>query len=394
MTSASCYPILVEQCQDIDPNGEISFIIENSSRGTSAALALALLYLEERGMDPLEPVLLSPSDAFIENGDAFCEAVSVSEEAVKNGFLVVFGSPPTRAETGYGYVEFEEGDEPLSSVKQFIEKPNQKLAEALFKERSALWNMGHLLTTPKTFWEEIALYTPEIALFRKGEVSFEELPDISLDYALLEKSQKVLVSKILGKWSDLGSWDNLYDIMEKDPLGNSFLGKVRAIDTKGSLLISKEREIAAIGVEDLLVIDSPNALFIGKKGASQRLKEIDFKSDLVSRPWGFYAVLETGFGYKVKKIVVEPGHRLSLQMHEHRSEHWVVVSGVAFVEKGEESFFLEEKENTFIPPLTSHRLSNRGEKVLVVIEVQAGGILEEEDIIRFQDDYARDLLPC
>lgn len=396
ITSDASYQTLKEQCLEMDPREEIHLLVEKGPRGTTAAFASSLVFLEEElGIDPLEPILLTPSDAFIEDVESFIQAVALAEKAGAAGFLALLGSRPTRAEGGYGYIEYARSSSRLLPVTRFIEKPGEEKAREFLLEGNVLWNMGHLVVTSKTFWEEIAAHLPEVAPFRNKGILFETLPDIPLDYSLLEKSKKLLVVEVSGRWSDLGSWDSLSEIYPQDDFGNSILGGVELLDVKNSFFVSQERKIAAIGVEDLLVIDSKDALFIGRKGCSQRIKELTQEApipSLVKRPWGFYTVLESGLGYKVKKIVVEPGHRLSLQMHEYRSEHWVVVQGSALVEKGEESFFLEEKQTVFIPPQTMHRLTNLSQEQLVVIEVQAGAVLEEEDIIRFQDDYARELL--
>ena len=410
VTNADCFSLVRAQCLELDPKGAISILVESYSRGTSPALALALCFLQERKTDPLEPILLVPSDGLISLPQQFLDSLSLVKKSVVESSLVLFGAVPSRAESGYGYIEIGEEDDGLSVVTRFIEKPSLTVAEILFQDRRVLWNTGHLLLCTKVFWEEMSLYRPEIAYLQgmsleEAKIQVKHLMEISLDYALLENSQRVYVSKMKGAWSDIGSWDSVYEVFEKDARGNVRIGNVVDIDSKNCLFIGEKRLISSIGLEDLFVIETGDSIFIGKKGESQRVKELS--SLLVSqsrkeskdpytvlRPWGSYTVLEEGDGYKIKKIIVAPKSRLSLQLHMHRSEHWVVLKGSAFVEVGEESVSLLQGGSVSIPAVTSHRLSNNGEGVLEIMEVQSGEILEESDIIRFEDDYARIPLLC
>jgi mannose-1-phosphate guanylyltransferase / mannose-6-phosphate isomerase len=409
VTNASSYFLVRNECLGVCPKGEISILVEPVSRSTAPALAFALAFLEEeKGLTPLEPVLLAPSDAYIASAESFLDTLQVAVKGALEGSLVLLGAVPLGIELGYGYVELGKEERGLFKASRFIEKPSLHVAEVLVLDRCSLWNTGHLVMTAKTFWEEVEAHYPAITALKglsleEAESKMEGLEEISIDYALLEKSNKVLIAKLFTKWSDIGSWDSLYDILPKKEGGNVEIGNVATVDVKNSLFIGGKRLIAAVGVEDLFLVETDDAIFACKKGESQKIrklisllssqkrKEVE-EHKTIFRPWGFYTVLEEGPGYKIKKIKVEVGHRVSLQMHKHRSEHWVVVAGEAFI--GHKRFYLQENQSAFVPALTCHRLSNRGSEPLEVIEVQTGELLEEEDIIRFEDDYARDVALC
>ena len=401
LVTCNAYESLVQrQCQQLGIEEEVSILVEPSSRGTAPAFALALLFLqEEQRLHPEEVVVLVPADGLISPVSGFIEAMYSGKKSAKQGSLVVFGVPPTRAETGYGYIELGEKKEGVFAVKRFLEKPSKELAENLFLEPSVLWNTGYLQVVPRVFWEEMQFYQPEIALFgtlslSEGKQMFSSLQNSSLDHALLEKSKNVVVCPMDVAWSDIGSWDSLYELYPKDVAGNVKKGAIDERDSKNCFFFADKRPIVAIGLEDLLVVDTAEGLFLGKRGESQRIKEFVLPSisKEVKRPWGSYTVLEEGDRYKVKKIIVLPNCRLSLQMHHHRSEHWFVVQGEAFVEIGDLSRSVYEQDSVFIPILTCHRLSNKTKEILEIIEVQSGEILTEEDIVRFEDDYARDVV--
>ena len=410
VTNADCHSLVRAQCLALDPKEGISILVESYSRGTAPALALALCFFQKQNVNPLEPILLVPSDGLISSPQEFLNSLFLASKPAEEGALVLFGAVPSRAESGYGYIEIGQENKGLYEVARFIEKPSLDVAEILFQDRHVLWNTGHLLLNSKVFWEEMALYSPEIAYLQnlsltEAKEQVKDLLEISLDYALLEKSQKTYVSKLEGAWSDIGSWDSVYEVFEKDERGNVRIGNVVDIDSKNCLFIGEKRLISSIGLEDLFVIETGDSIFIGKKGESQKVKELtsllasqsrkESKDPYtVLRPWGSYTVLEAAKGYKIKKIVVNPKSRLSLQRHTYRSEHWVVLKGTAFVEVGEESLILLQGENVSIPSLTCHRLSNKGDDFLEIMEVQSGEILEEDDIIRFEDDYARMPLLC
>ncbi len=385
ITSDSTFLLAKKQCFEVDPERKITLIIEPSSRGTGPSVAFAIQFLQEkRDLDPLEPILISPADGFIHPEEEFLNTVTFAAKKSKEGFLVLFGATPSKVETGYGYIEIGAEYSGIAKALRFIEKPSREVAEILFLDRRILWNTGHLFTTAQTFWREALIHAPSFVS------SFEKMDEISLDYAILEKSQNVFVVKMNGQWSDVGSWDSVYDVLPKQQDGNVQLGNTVSIESKNCLFSSSKRVVVGIGLEDLLVVETEEAVLVCKKGFSQRVKEVaPIDSLTFLRPWGSYKVLEETDTYKVKKIFVSPGKRLSLQMHSYRSEHWVIVKGEAFVEVGEKTFFLKENENVYIPPLTKHRLSNKGGDLLEVVEVQMGELLDEEDIVRFEDDYAR-----
>ncbi len=407
VTRDETLPLVQNQCLEIGLKDEISVIVEKISRSTAAAFTLAIRFLEEeKRLQDDEIVLLSPADAWIEDTSTFLAELQQAEEGARRGFLVLLGVLPDRKETGYGYIQVGVEDKGLYVVEQFLEKPSPETVHDLCFDRRVLWNTGHLLTSPQVFWKEMEMHCPEIASLRNFSVeeirkNYSNLSSLPLDYALLEKSGNSLVKKINLTWSDIGSWDSVYAKLEKDVQSNAILGQVVAQNTKNCLIFGEERLIVTSGIEDMLIVETRDALFVGKKGEShlvkdligilQKMKRKELHSSRTTfRPWGYYTILQEDEKHKVKKIVVHPSCRLSLQMHKYRSEHWVVVRGTAFVEIGDTGFSLGENGSAFIPVFTRHRLSNPTQELLEIIEIQSGEILTEEDIIRFEDDYARE----
>jgi mannose-1-phosphate guanylyltransferase / mannose-6-phosphate isomerase len=290
-------------------------------------------------------------------------------------------------------------------VEEFVEKPNFEMAQSYLLNGDYLWNSGIFLFHLGTFLNEMQLYCPSIFeklqnAFQPFFAAFSEMPDISIDYALMEKSKKTLVIPLDLSWSDVGSWDSVYDVLEKDTNQNVKIGNILDIDTQNCLIIGHKRLISTIGIKDLLVIETEDAIFIGKKGESQRVKSLveelkkrnakePFENLTSHRPWGTFTVLEEGLRYKIKRIVVDPCQRLSLQMHYHRSEHWIVIKGTAKVTIGEEEMLVHENESIFVAKSQKHRLENPGKVPLELIEVQVGEYVGEDDIVRFDDIYGR-----
>ncbi|HHI97173.1 MAG TPA: mannose-1-phosphate guanylyltransferase/mannose-6-phosphate isomerase [Thermodesulfatator atlanticus] len=383
-------------------------LCEPEGRNTAPAIAFSLAYAREKlGASPEETFLVCPSDHVIRPEEEFVQAVQQAAPTARAGYLVTFGIEPKRPETGYGYIKRGESlGENAFKVACFTEKPDRQTAESYLKEGGYFWNAGIFLFSLKTFENELARYAPAIfSLYSEGfpaiEARFSEFPDISIDYALMEKSARVAVIPLKVYWNDIGSWDALFDILAKDEAGNAQTGKVIALDTRNCLIWGGERLIATIGLEDHLVVETPDALLIVKRGHTQQVSQLVKKlkasgyreaTEHVTtyRPWGRYTVLEEGPRYKIKRIVVNPGERLSLQMHYHRSEHWVVVRGTAKVQIGDEEMFLHENESVFVPKSTKHRLENPGKIPLEIIEVQNGEYLGEDDIVRFEDVYGRE----
>lgn len=393
------YPLIQSQCLAIGLSpDQLAVVVETHPRSTATAFALALSFLEkEQKLFPYEPVLLMPSDIALEKVEEFWEQVEKASSHVEEGKVVVFGVAPSSIDTSYGYMELGKEDKGLYPVVRFIEKPPYEVARQLCSEKRVIWNTGHVLLCAETFWREMAVWDDSIALLRYQPHNAEHTPCLSLDYVLLENTEHLYAARLSGHWSDLGSWDSWYHLLPKEGNNNVLQGDVSSMDTKGCLIVSSHRKVLTIGIEDLLLVETADAVLLCKKGDSQKVKllaqslrpEYRNESFFVQRPWGSYSVLDKGPGYKVKKICVLPGKRLSLQFHYKRSEQWTVVKGIAEVSIEEECYSLQIGQTITIAPLQKHRLMNASSFPLELIEVQLG-IVEEEDIVRVEDDYARE----
>lgn len=405
-------------------NYESRYLLEPVGRNTAPAIALACLAL-----DADEIVLVTPSDHLIKDESAYLEALQKAKRLAEHDNLVTFGITPQYPETGFGYIEAapqESTEQVALSVKKFREKPDLQTAEGYLHENAALnaqrlapkyyWNSGMFCFRAGLFLEELKSYSPEIyeasltafenarkdEMVRISHDDMTAIPEDSIDYAVMEKSSRVKVVPSDIAWSDLGSFDALYEELPQDEEGNA--ASTRSCEpiiqeSKNNLIIS-EKLVAAIDVDDLLIIDTADALLVSRKGSSQKVKEVvkELKarnSELPNihvtahRPWGTYTILDESNGYKVKRIVVKPGKRLSLQKHYHRSEHWIVVSGTATVTRGEDEYLVRANESTYIPMGEMHRLENVGRIPLVMIEAQVGEYVGEDDIVRISDDFKR-----
>lgn len=394
----------LDQMDDLKLAKKSTFILEPIGRNTAPAIAMAALAAE-----PEEILLIVPSDHLIEKQNDYESAVSKAKELAQNDRLVTFGIKPGYAETGYGYIEASGMD-----VKSFKEKPDSQTAEKYVKAGNYFWNSGMFCFKARVFLEELKKHAPDIyeqAAFtfkhaRRDQAIRLQLDDMrairseSIDYAVMEKSQKVNVVPADIGWSDLGSFDSLYETLPKDDSGNTQSLNTIHIGSKNNLVIADDRLISTIDVEDLMIVDTRDAIVIAKKGSTQKVKDLvaEVKKrnmemtnvhTTAHRPWGTYTILEENPGYKVKQITVRPGAKLSLQYHHHRSEHWIVVSGVATVTINERTFELKQNESTYIPKEATHRLFNNQKEDLVLIEAQVGNYLGEDDIVRLQDDYKR-----
>jgi len=393
---------------------EKNIILEPDIKNTAPAIALAMKFALEKLKVSQEDVLfVSPSDHIIKPEDEFLKYLKKAEILAKKGYIVTFGIKPDKPETGYGYIKAKndkQNDELLDLgaflVEKFTEKPDLKIAKKYLSEGNYFWNSGMFCFSIKTMKEEFAKFEPEIAKifdlnFEETVKNFSKLPEISIDYAVMEKTNKAVVLPLDIYWNDIGSWNAVYEALDKDEAQNVKIGEIISIDTKNSLILSNKRLVVACGVEDLAIIDTDDAILIIKKDMSQKVRDIVnllkknkhpsvLEHKTVFRPWGSYTVLEEGPRYKIKKVVVNPGAKLSLQMHYHRSEHWIVVKGTAKVTIGNKESFLHENESVFVPPTTLHRLENPEKIPLEIIEVQSGEYLEEDDIVRFDDIYGRD----
>jgi len=390
-----------------------SFILEPFGRGTAAAVAAAAIRVrEEHGEDAI--LLVLPADHLIADQAAFGAAVAQAARLARERRLVTFGIRPQSPETGYGYIEAE-GNE----VVRFVEKPSQEAARSYVESGRFLWNSGMFCFSAGTVLEEMAAHCGELLRavqrcmgrsplargegFSQVEIdpeTFAEVPDTSIDYALMERSRRIAVVPCAIGWSDIGSWNAIGELTQPDVNRNRVEAEVVLHDVSGCFIRGEERMIGALGVEDLLIIDTADALLVASRDRSQDVKllysqlkqrghEAYKLHRTVHRPWGTYTVLEEGEGFKIKRIEVKPGARLSLQMHHHRSEHWVVVSGTAKVTNGERELLVHTNESTFIPAGHKHRLENPTGEDLVMIEVQSGSYVGEDDIVRFDDAYGR-----
>ncbi|MFN4276611.1 MAG: mannose-1-phosphate guanylyltransferase/mannose-6-phosphate isomerase [Ferrovibrio sp.] len=389
------------------------FILEPFGRNTAAAIITAALQVS-RNQGPDTILLVLPADHLINDMPAFGIAVETACRIAQQGRLVTFGIQPTHAETGYGYIEAEG-----NTVLRFVEKPSLGNAQAYLASGRHLWNSGMLCFTAAAFLEEAAHHCRDvldrvtncldrstIAIEGKGyqveldSESFHAVPDISVDFAIMEKTDRAAVVPCDIGWNDIGSWTALADLTPPDADGNRIEGTAILHATKNCYIQSHNRIVGMTGVQDLIVIDTPDALLILSRNQAQDVKHIynmlktheheAYKLHrTVYRPWGTYTVLEEGNRFKIKRIEVKPGASLSLQMHHHRSEHWIVVSGTAKVVNGDQEFMIQANQSTYIPAGHKHRLENPGTSTLVMIEVQSGEYLGEDDIVRFQDAYGR-----
>lgn len=386
-----------------------NIILEPASRNTAPAIALGIKYcMEKLGCNEDEVIFISPSDHIIKPLDKFAEYINFSEEVAQQGYIVTFGIKPDRAETGYGYIKAGKGigiGTESYKVERFTEKPDADTARHYLSEGNYYWNSGMFVFSIGTMLKELERYALEInelaSMGFEGMVAnFDRMPDISIDYAVMEKSDKVVTLPLDLYWNDIGSWDSLYDVLDKDEMENVKKGDVIAIDTKRSLIIGNKRVVTTIGLEDCLVVETDDAILISRKGEAQKVRDVvnRLKKEnrkeadehvTTYRPWGSFTVLEEGPRYKIKRIAVNPQERLSLQMHQRRSEHWVVVKGTAKVTIGDREISIHENESAYVPKSTLHRLENPCKDLLEIIEVQNGEYVGEDDILRVEDMYER-----
>ena len=405
--------LVAEQAREINITLN-SIILEPIGRNTAPAIALAAIKLLNDFENPILIVLAA--DHKIENTNAFHDAIKVANKLAENNKLVTFGIIPESAETGYGYIEIEKKDKAeYFDIKSFVEKPNQKNAIKFLNSGNYLWNSGMFMFNASIYLSELNKFEPEILSSCKKSLSneykdlefiridkkeFSKSPNQSIDYAVMEKTNKAMVVPLAAGWSDVGSWDALMNSKTKDSLGNVVEGDVIIDKVKNSYLYSSNRLVAASNIEDLIVIDTQDALLVTTRDNSLNIKNIVKKLDKdrrtetenhrkVYRPWGYYDSIDIGQNFQVKRILVNPGAKLSLQKHLHRAEHWVVVRGIAKITRGDEIFYLKENQSTYISQGKKHRLENIENYPLEIIEVQTGDYLGEDDIIRLKDDYQR-----
>jgi len=392
------------------------YLLEPIARNTAPAIAAAALYAANcYGDDTV--LLVLPSDHLIENQVSFAKAAAAANTLAREGWLVTFGVEPVRPETGYGYIEGSAriGQSDAWQVARFVEKPDLHTAQQYMESGHFSWNSGMFCFTARHMIAALREHAPDVlsaventlqgshldeAPVVLNEALFAQSPDISIDYAVMERANKTAVVKADFDWSDIGSWNSLGQLIEPDSHGNRISGDTLLLDVDNCHIQSESRLVVGIGVDNLLVVDTPDALLVADQSRAQDVKTIVNQLKLkshsaahshrtVPRPWGTYTVLEEADNFKIKRIEVKPGASLSLQMHHHRSEHWIVVSGTAKVVNGEREFLVNKNESTYIPAGHKHRLKNPGILDLVLIEVQSGEYLGEDDIVRFQDVYGR-----
>ena len=405
--------LVAEQAREINITLN-SIILEPIGRNTAPAIALAAIKLLNDFENPILIVLAA--DHKIENTNAFHDAIKIAHKLAENNKLVTFGIIPESAETGYGYIETEKKDKAeYFDIKSFVEKPNQKNAIKFLNSGNYLWNSGMFMFNASIYLSELNKFEPEILSSCKKSLSneykdlefiridkkeFSKSPNQSIDYAVMEKTNKAKVVLLDAGWSDVGSWDTLMHSKIKDNSGNIAEGDVILDKVKNSYLYSTSRLVAASNIADLIVVDTQDALLVTTRDNSLNIKNIVKKLDenkrtetenhrKVYRPWGYYDSIDIGYNFQVKRILVNPGAKLSLQKHLYRAEHWVVVSGVAKITCGKKIYNLEKNQSTYIPKGEIHRLENQREVPLEIIEIQTGDYLGEDDIIRLEDDYQR-----
>ena len=391
-----------------------NIILEPVGRNTAPAIALAALQLRAKGSDPL--LLVLAADHLIRDVESFHQSIEQAQTLAEQGMLVTFGIVPSHAETGYGYIQKGRAlSDQAFTVDRFVEKPDASTAEGYVQGGEFLWNSGMFLFRASRYLEELKTYRPDIFVAcesaflassedmyftRVDADAFASCPEDSIDYAVMEKTSEAAVVSLEAGWSDIGSWSALWEVSPKDDQGNASAGDVLLHDTSNSHVHADSRLVATVGIQDLIIVETKDAVLVAHKDNSQDVKLIveqlkagnrheHLNHREVYRPWGVYDSIDHGTRYQVKRITVKPGAKLSVQMHHHRAEHWIVVSGTAKVTNGERHYLVTENESTYIPIGQVHALENPGVIDLELIEVQSGSYLGEDDIVRFQDKYGR-----
>jgi len=403
--------LVAQQCHDIDI--EPTIILEPIGRNTAPAITVAAIQSIREFEDTV--LLVLSADHKIENIEGFHHAISIAKKTVIEKKLVTFGVMPTRPNTGYGYIKYSGIDNEPSKVERFVEKPNLEKANEYFISKEYLWNSGMFMFTSKYFLDELKKFNPEIYqksleaiersskdmdFLRLDEKSFNSCPSDSIDYALMEKSDNVFVIPVDIGWSDLGTFESLRDSKTKDINGNIFEGDVISFDTNNTFIRSSERLVVTIGISNMTIINTEDALLISDNTQSENVKDIvkalveSKRSEHVHhrkvyRPWGWYDSIEQGKHFKVKRLHINPKAKLSVQKHQKRAEHWVLISGSVIATKGENAFAMKKGDSIFIPKGEIHSLSNPNDEYAEIIEVQSGSYLGEDDIERFEDIYGR-----
>jgi mannose-1-phosphate guanylyltransferase/mannose-6-phosphate isomerase len=391
-----------------------ALLLEPAGRNTAPAVAAAALHVARE--DPAAVLLVQPSDHVIGDLAAFRAAVAEAVAAARDGHLVTFGMPPTEPASGYGYIEA--GDALGGNtfrIRRFIEKPTAEKARALLAQGGFYWNSGMFVFQARRYLEELGRLNPamlqavraalerattDLAFLRLDKDAFGACPADSVDYAVMERTAAGAMVRAAMGWSDVGSWSALWEVGAKDGARNVARGDVELRDASGCYVHANGRHVSVLGAKDLVVVETDDAVLVAAKDRAQEVKEVVEQLDRanrsehvshsrVHRPWGYYESVDAGPGFQVKRLMIKPGHKLSLQMHHQRAEHWVVVAGTARVTRGDEVFDLQRNQSTYIPLGAKHRLENAGAEPLLIVEVQSGAYLGEDDIVRFEDSYNR-----
>jgi mannose-1-phosphate guanylyltransferase/mannose-6-phosphate isomerase len=392
-------------------------LLEPAGRNTAPALTLAALAAQSSGKDPV--LVVTPADQTVANSSAFTHAMQHAIEEAAQGTIVILGITPDRPETGYGYIQVKGGAATALPVQRFVEKPDAATAKSYLEAGGYVWNSGMFVLKASVWLKALAQFRPDILqatrtawdqrredghFVRPGEDAFKAIPSESIDYAVMEHAPAaglpVKMVPLDAGWSDLGAWDAVWTVLPKDATGNTHLGDVLFTDSRNTLVHATNRLVSLVGVDDLIVIETPDAVLVANRKRSQDVKHIvraladqgreeQTLHRKVHRPWGWYDSIDEGGRFKVKRIQVKPGASLSLQKHHHRAEHWIVVRGTAAITNGEQKLMLTENQSTYIPLGEVHRLANPGTIPLEIIEVQSGSYLSEDDIVRFEDNYGR-----
>ncbi len=407
--------LVLEQLREIKLAGA-SLLLEPVGRNTAPAMTLAALQALEGGNDPV--LVVSPADQTVTDAPAFSKALQQAVRRAAEGSVLILGVAPLSPETGFGYIRTSEASGGMA-VSQFVEKPDLATAQAYVAAGNYFWNSGIFVLKASVWLEALEQFRPDILLatrkawavrqtdasfVRPGRAEFEAVPSESVDYAVMEKcpgsSVAIGMEALDAGWSDLGAWDAVWQVSDKDADGNGSVGDVLMHDSRNTLVHAASRLVSVVGLDNVVVVETADAVLVIDRGRSQDVKKIVGSLEAqgrteqnlhrqVNRPWGWYDSIDAGARFQVKRIMVKPGASLSLQMHHHRAEHWIVVSGTAEVTKGDKVIMLTENQSTYIPLGTTHRLSNPGKVPLEIIEVQSGSYLGEDDIVRFEDTYGR-----
>lgn len=405
--------LVAEQCRQIGVKNP-TILLEPAVRNTAPAIAAAAL--KSLKDSDISTLLVLSTDHVIQDVHAFHEAIKIASYHAQKNRLVTFGILPTEADTGFGYIKLsKDKNNGANRVEEFVEKPDKKTALFYLEQANYLWNSGMFMFQARTFIDELKIQSPNIVeavnkainyssqdldFIRPQKQAFELSPSKSVDYALFEKSNNVMVVPLDAQWKDIGNWKALYDIGMKDSQGNVIKGDVITNDTTNTYINAEQHMVVALGVDNLIIMDTPDVTFVASQEKAENVTNIveslqnSCRGEVIEhrkvyRPWGWYDIIESGEHFKVKRLHVKSGEKLSLQMHRKRAEHWVVITGKATVTKGEKIFTLNKDESTYIPIKTLHCIENQTDKCLEIIEVQSGTYLGEDDIVRFSDNYNR-----